>query len=131
MMDNKEGQMKPKWRISPVVYFILTIVVAYSSLVAASAGITFPNGSATSSETCGECHKEIYLEYTMGVGGDNRSEHTMMRAMSGDAAWVPARVSSSASALGRAYQRRWRRKERLLQQLPFPETFCHRQDGER
>lgn len=90
--------MKPKWRISPVVYFILTIVVAYSSLVAASAGITFPNGSATSSETCGECHKEIYLEYTMGVGGDNRSEHTMMRAMSGDAAWVPARVSSSASA---------------------------------
>lgn len=32
--------------------------------------LEFPDGTATPSEKCGRCHKEIYQEYTQGTGSD-------------------------------------------------------------
>ncbi len=40
--------------------------------IPATVTVKFPQGTATPSEVCGECHKAIYREYAFGFGGDNR-----------------------------------------------------------
>lgn len=37
-----------------------------------TAQVEFPEGTATPSEKCGRCHREIYQEYTQGTGSDIR-----------------------------------------------------------
>jgi nitrate/TMAO reductase-like tetraheme cytochrome c subunit len=66
--------------------------------VPAAITVTFPKGTATPSEVCGECHKAIYREYAFGFGGDNRA-HDSAAVISGKQGNThPTNVSSVASA---------------------------------
>lgn len=58
--------------------------------------ITFPQGTATPSETCGECHVTIYREYLLGIGSDNHSAHSQTKRTGSIS--MPAKVSSSGTA---------------------------------
>ena len=60
--------------------FILTASHIPGAVMAAESGkkqvpaktnVTFPLGTATPSEVCGECHKAIYQEHSHGFGSDN------------------------------------------------------------
>lgn len=84
--------------------------------------LTFPLGTATPSETCGECHNAVYREYMLGTGSDNHSAHTMPKA---GKLSLPAKVGSSptahASALSEA--RGGDKKEFHCNSCHFPDAF--------
>lgn len=63
-----------------------------------AAPLTFPQGTATPSETCGACHKAIYREFAFGFGSDIRYKPTTIPARPGEKLDMPANVSSTATA---------------------------------
>ncbi|GFO55366.1 hypothetical protein GMSM_23730 [Geomonas sp. Red276] len=79
-----------------VACFSSFMVLVSMSPLAFAEDLTFPQGSATPSETCGECHGAIYREYLLGVGSDTHSAHA--RGKDGSAIALPAKVSSSPTA---------------------------------
>ncbi|ACH40061.2 cytochrome c [Citrifermentans bemidjiense Bem] len=76
--------MKRSQRLMGAVFTMLMSITS----IALAGTVTFPKGAATPSETCGECHQTLYLEYALGVGSDNHSANRS----------IPAAVSSAATA---------------------------------
>jgi len=66
---------------------LFTILMSIATIAVAET-VTFLQGAATPSETCGECHQTLYREYALGVGGDIHSANRS----------IPATVSSAATA---------------------------------
>lgn len=66
--------------------------------VPAAITVTFPNGTATSSEMCGECHKAIYREYAFGFGGDSHARESGTSASGRRSINHPSNISSMATA---------------------------------
>ena len=84
---------------STVISTTAAILVAASLLATALAeGITFPEGSATPSETCGACHKAMYREFAFGLGSDIHYQPTSLPTKEGEKLVMPANVSSTATA---------------------------------
>lgn len=76
--------MKRSLRLMGTAFTMLMSIAT----IALAETVTFPKGAATPSETCGECHQTLYLEYALGVGSDNHSANRS----------IPAAVSSAATA---------------------------------
>jgi hypothetical protein len=66
--------------------------------VPAEITVTFPLGTATPSEVCGECHKAIYREFAFGFGSDIRSREIRPTAPSNYGIGRAANVSATATA---------------------------------
>ncbi len=67
--------------------------------VPAKITVTFPLGTATPSEVCGDCHKAIYGEHSHGFGSDNPAMSIMTSAWKNRTSLSPtARGSSHALA---------------------------------
>lgn len=79
---------------------ISSIAVAAESLQPVSATVTvkFPNGTATPSEVCGECHKAIYREYAYGFGGDSHAIDSATATAGSRGINHPSNISSMATA---------------------------------
>jgi len=60
--------------------------------------ISFPDGAATSSETCGVCHVAIYQEFVKGFGSDMKYYPMIDVSPKEKPLKLPTNVSSSASA---------------------------------
>ncbi|HEY6007561.1 MAG TPA: hypothetical protein VIU40_04500, partial [Geobacteraceae bacterium] len=60
--------------------------------------LSFPKGTATPSEVCGECHKAIYREYALGFGSDLHYQAIPTPGVSGKDAGLPENVSSTATS---------------------------------
>lgn len=92
-----------------IAFMILAIMIA-GRLVPASAlaeplkssitsvPVTFPRGTATPSEVCGDCHKAIYREYAFGFGNDVHARDVMQRGGQSQGIAHPSSLSSSATA---------------------------------
>jgi len=68
------------------------------SATAGAEGMSFPEGTATPSETCGGCHKAIYREFAFGFGGDIHYKPTTIPSKPGEKLSMPANVSETATA---------------------------------
>lgn len=68
------------------------------STAALAEQMTFPEGTATPSETCGACHKAIYREFAFGFGSDIHYKPTTIPAKPGEKLDLPATVSATATA---------------------------------
>lgn len=66
--------------------------------VPATVTVTFPLGTATPSEVCGECHKAIYREYAFGFGGDLHVQDTAAATSGKRNTGLSPNVSSLATA---------------------------------
>jgi len=87
--------------------------------------ISFPQGTATPSETCGECHHTIYLEYMLGVGSDIHTSRPSPHRPGGIP--VPAQVSSSATGhASSAYPTRDIKSDKIdyCNNCHFPDSFA-------
>jgi hypothetical protein len=84
------------------VRFICTTVILSAlyiiPVVVLAQGMAFPEGTATSSESCGACHKAIYREFAYGFGSDIRNLPTTIPAKPGEKLIMPATVSATATA---------------------------------
>jgi nitrate/TMAO reductase-like tetraheme cytochrome c subunit len=68
------------------------------AMVAMAAEMTFPQGAATPSETCGACHKAIYREFAFGFGSDIRYKPTTIPNKESDRRSMSTMVSGSPTA---------------------------------
>lgn len=66
--------------------------------VPAAVTVTFPRGTATPSEVCGECHKAIYREFAFGFGSDGHVRDAAASASDKRSITPPSNVSSMATA---------------------------------
>jgi hypothetical protein len=76
----------------------LFIMLMSLATVARAQALSFPEGAATPSETCGECHRMIYNEFAFGVGSDNHAEQGPSAINPEKNLPVRPSVSSSATA---------------------------------
>lgn len=74
------------------------LLAAYWTTFAGAQGMLFPEGTATSSERCGECHKAIYREFAYGFGSDLHYQPTSIPSRPGEPLTMPAQVSNTATA---------------------------------
>jgi nitrate/TMAO reductase-like tetraheme cytochrome c subunit len=58
----------------------------------------FPQGTATPSEVCGECHKAIYQEFAFGFGSDIEYKDMTLKSSKDKRLTLPANVSAKATA---------------------------------
>lgn len=83
--------------IVKILLAILAIVVLAPVPPLVSA-MEFPEGTATTSESCGACHMAIYREFAFGFGSDIRYKPTSIPAKPGEKLALPANVSATATA---------------------------------
>lgn len=76
----------------------LLLASTASAAIAFAEPTTYPEGTATPSQTCGECHKAIYREFAFGFGGDIHYKPTTIPQKEGEAILMPAGVSATATA---------------------------------
>jgi nitrate/TMAO reductase-like tetraheme cytochrome c subunit len=93
----KELSMSKVRSIIEVAMAAVLATVLFTS-VAMAEGMTFPEGTATPSETCGACHKAIYREFEIGFGGDIHYKTTSIPSKPGEKLTMPANVSDTATA---------------------------------
>ena len=74
------------------------LVTLTLSAVAGAEAMTFPQGTATPSETCGACHKAIYNEFAHGFGADIHYKDITLKSATDGKLKLPAGVSDSATA---------------------------------
>ena len=60
--------------------------------------VTFPQGTATPSEVCGECHKAIYREFAHGFGSDIHARDLGANEPGNRDIGYPSNISSTATA---------------------------------
>lgn len=60
--------------------------------------LTFPEGTSTPPETCGECHQAIFREFAFGFGSDIRYQPTSLPNKEKVKLALPANVSATATA---------------------------------
>ena len=58
----------------------------------------FPQGTATPSEVCGECHKAIYNEFAYGFGSDLQYKAMTLKTHQDKQLTLPAQVSAAATS---------------------------------
>ncbi len=89
-----------KQRVTATIMAALAALLTTASLAAAAApeGMTFPEGTATPSETCGACHKAIYREFAFGFGSDIHYQPTTIPSKPGEKLVMPAKVAATATA---------------------------------
>jgi len=88
--------MKIKSVLSRALPMVLLIASGATKVLAE--GMSFPEGTATSSETCGACHKAIYREFAFGFGSDIRYQATTLPTKPEKTLNLTANVSSSPTA---------------------------------
>jgi hypothetical protein len=74
------------------------ILAAVLAAPAAAARIDFPEGTATTAEACGACHKAIYREFAFGFGSDLRFGPDPSAAKSEEGPAAPVKVPDTATA---------------------------------
>jgi nitrate/TMAO reductase-like tetraheme cytochrome c subunit len=79
-------------------WFVAVLATSLFASMAMAEGISFPEGTATPSETCGACHKAIYREFAFGFGSDIHYKPTTLPAKEGEKLTMPANVSATAHA---------------------------------
>jgi nitrate/TMAO reductase-like tetraheme cytochrome c subunit len=84
-------------KISFVSFLLATVCLSLTSPSCADI-LTFPQGTATPSETCGNCHKAIYNEFAHGFGADIHYKDMTLKSASDKKLNLPAGVSGSATA---------------------------------
>jgi hypothetical protein len=103
----KEKQMGGKLGVACLRSFASVVLLVSFYSLASAEELTFPQGTATPSETCGACHGAIYREYLLGVGSDTHTAHSLTQGAPAGKISMPANVSSSptvhASALSEAH----------------------------
>jgi nitrate/TMAO reductase-like tetraheme cytochrome c subunit len=90
--------MEANSRLTGIRYLTLLIMLVAFPAAGCAEDLTFRLGTATPSETCGECHGAIYREYVLGVGSDTHAAHPLSQTKPGGTISMPANVSSSATA---------------------------------
>jgi mono/diheme cytochrome c family protein len=75
----------------------VSLLVVWASSKAKEPG-DFPQGTATPSEVCGECHKAIYREFAFGFGSDLEYKDITLKSPQDTRLKLPAQVSASATA---------------------------------
>jgi hypothetical protein len=66
--------------------------------IPATITVTFPQGTATPSEVCGECHKAIYREFAHGFGSDIHARDLRSNEPGNRDIAHPSNISSTATA---------------------------------
>ena len=77
---------------------VFLAIVGLSCPSAFAAPLAFPQGTATPSETCGECHRAIYNEFAHGFGADILYRDITLKSAAENKLNLPAGVSNSATA---------------------------------
>lgn len=78
---------------------IVTLITAsIATTVLADEKMTFPEGTATPSETCGACHNAIHREFAFGFGSDIHYKPTTLPTKEGEIMTLPANVSASSTS---------------------------------
>jgi len=77
---------------------VALLATAAITATASSETMTFPDGTATPSETCGACHKAIYREFAYGFGSDILYKPTTIQSKPGEKLVMPSNVSATATA---------------------------------
>ena len=92
-------------RVTTTIMAALAALLAAATLATAAApeGMTFPEGTATPSETCGACHKAIYREFAFGFGSDIHYQPTTIPSKPGEKLVMPAKVAATATGVGFTY----------------------------
>ena len=89
--------MKTKRTMGIIFTAGVLLLVGLASSRAKDAG-DFPQGTATPSETCGECHKAIYKEFAFGFGSDLQYKDITLRSRQDKRLKLPANVSATSTA---------------------------------
>lgn len=112
--------------------FCLTVQISHAALAAeplkpvpAFANVTFPRGTATPSEVCGECHKAIYREYAFGFGGDSHARDAATSPSGKRDISHPSNVSSMATAHALAGADQFPRHAREVEADGTSCNVCH------
>lgn len=89
-----------KSRIASHILSVLTVPLVAASITATAwaAEVSFPEGTATPSETCGVCHQAIHREFAFGFGSDIHYKSTSIPSKPGEKLTLPANVSATATA---------------------------------
>lgn len=74
------------------------LLLASWAFSAADKAADFPQGTATPSVVCGQCHKAIYKEFALGFGSDLQFKDITLRSPQDKRLKLPANVSASATA---------------------------------
>jgi nitrate/TMAO reductase-like tetraheme cytochrome c subunit len=90
--------MKSKFTLRGTLIMAAILATVLSSAVALAEQMTFPEGTATPSETCGACHKAIYREFAFGFGSDIHYKPTSLPTKQGEKLNMPVNVSDTATA---------------------------------
>lgn len=106
-------------------------LLASCALSMAQKAADFPQGTATPSEVCGECHKAIYREFAFGFGSDLQYKDITLRSPKDKRLKLPANVSASATAHAFAgvdpfsiHARESEEEGRSCNVCHFPEAFA-------
>jgi hypothetical protein len=98
---------------------------------ATASAIRFPDGAATSPETCGGCHVAIYNEFASGIGSDMKYNKIVLLSPKESPLVLPASVPTSASAHAVAgvdpfpiHAREAEEEGRSCNVCHFPEAFA-------
>lgn len=85
--------------VSSVFATVTAILATFTfSAVAGAEGMKFPEGTATPSETCGNCHKAIYNEFAHGFGADIHFKDITLKSTTEEKLNLPAGISGNATA---------------------------------
>lgn len=85
-------------RLGCLALITAAIAVAGSISSALAEELKFPEGAATPSATCGECHQAIYREFAFGFGSDIHYHPTTIPTKPAEKMTMPAGVSGTATA---------------------------------
>ncbi|HXY53217.1 MAG TPA: cytochrome c3 family protein [Nitrospirota bacterium] len=98
-MQITKSQLRVMYLVSTALFFLFINTAGAEDKTSLSAPtLSFPDGAATSSETCGGCHVSIYQEFVMGFGSDMKYNQMVLLSPKEKPFALPSNVSSSASA---------------------------------
>ena len=94
----KGGRTMKTKRLFGVLLLGVTLLLTFLASSKAVEKSEFPQGTATPSEVCGECHKAIYREFAFGFGSDRQYNATTLGSPQDKRLTLPAVVSATATA---------------------------------
>ena len=86
----KAKELNMKISLTGVLLAILSLSL---TALAIAEPLVFPQGTATPSETCGNCHKAIYNEFAHGFGADIHFKDMTLKSAAENKLNLPAGVS--------------------------------------